>query len=252
MSGTTGNRRRDEILAAAMELFSDKGYHSTSMRDIADRLGLQAGSLYVHIRSKEEVLFEIVDRAADRFAEAIERARAEAEARGADPEAALRLAVRNHLQVVSDNLDTATVFFHEWKFLDPDRRALILAKRDAYEAAFRDLIAQGIDAGVFRPVDPRLAGLAVLSMCNWFYQWYSPAGPLSAHEIADRFVDLLLGGLRADPGSPEPQGAATFHPAAGNGEGRLPGNGSGGPVRTGDDEGVPSNAGESRVREGIG
>jgi len=196
VSGTAGQNRRSDIVAAAMALFSEKGYHSTSMRDIADRLGLQAGSLYVHIRSKEDVLFEIVDEAADRFAAALEQARAEAAARRGGPEAALRLAVRNHLQVVADHLDTATVFFHEWKFLDPDRRARILAKRDAYEAAFRDLVAGGIEAGAFRPVDPRLAALAVLSLCNWFYQWYSPAGRLSAGEVADRFVDLLLDGLR--------------------------------------------------------
>ncbi|HEX6988431.1 MAG TPA: TetR/AcrR family transcriptional regulator [Bacillota bacterium] len=197
MADTAGTNRRRQIVAAAMELFSDKGYHSASMRDIAERLGLQAGSLYVHIRSKEDVLFEIVDHAADRFADAVRSAQDQARAQGAGPDETLRLAVRNHLQVVAENLGTATVFFHEWKFLDPDRRARILAKRDAYEAAFRDIIAAGVGAGVFRPVDPRIAGLAVMSMCNWFYQWYSPAGPLSAHEIADRFVDLLLAGLRA-------------------------------------------------------
>ena len=210
----SAGRRRSEIVAAARELFSEKGYHSASMRDIAERLGLQAGTLYVHIRSKEDVLFEIVDQAADRFLEAVRQARAEAESRGASPEEALRLAMRSHLRVVAENLDTATVFFHEWKFLDDDRRALILAKRDAYESAIRDLIIQGIESGVFRPVDPRLAGLAVLSLSNWFYQWYSPAGPQSAEDIADAFADLLLAGLLGGP-----QAAASDEARDGGGTG---------------------------------
>ena len=191
--------RREQILEAAMELFSGKGYHATSMRDIAERLGIQAGSLYVHISGKEELLYDIVDRAAEQFLEAARQAEEAARARGAGAEERLRTAVRAHLEVMAANLDTATVFFHEWKFLDPQRRAQIKAKRDAYESVFRRIVADGVAEGAFRPVDVRLAALAVLSLCNWFYQWYSPQGPLSASEIADRFVDLLLGGLRASP-----------------------------------------------------
>lgn len=185
--------RREQILTAAMRLFSEKGYHATSMRDIAEALGLQAGSLYVHIDSKEEVLFEIVDRAADQFIGTI------APVAAADRPAAERLreALRAHLQVMARNLDTATVFFHEWKFLEGHHRAQIVAKRDQYEQHFRRIVADGIESGEFRPVDVRLAALALLSMANWFYHWFSPDGPLNATDVADGFADLILEGLKA-------------------------------------------------------
>lgn len=183
--------RREQILHTARQLFSDRGYHATSMRDIAEALGIQAGSLYVHIRSKEDVLFEIVDRCADQFLRALAPV---LESPRPAPER-LREALRAHLQVMARNLETATVFFHEWKFLDPERRQAVIRKRDEYEAGFRRIIAEGVAAGAFRPVDVRLAACAVLSMANWFYHWYSPAGPLSAEEIADRFADMILWGL---------------------------------------------------------
>lgn len=185
--------RREQILSTAVHLFSEKGYHATSMRDIAEALGLQAGSLYVHIQGKEELLYEIVDRGAEQFLAAVTPI---AESDRPAP-ARLREAMRAHLRVMARNLDTAIVFFHEWKFLDADRRSRILAKRDRYERLFRAIIEDGVREGSFRPVDVRMAALAVLSMVNWFYHWYSPEGPLTADEVADRFADLVLRGLEA-------------------------------------------------------
>lgn len=192
--------RREQILRAAMERFSEKGYHATSMRDIADLLGIRAGSLYVHIAGKEDLLYEIVDRAAQQFLEAVDGAERRSAARDAGPEERLRRAIGAHLDVMAQNLDTATVFFHEWKFLDPERRARVRAKRDAYEGVFRRIVADGVAGGDFRDVDVRIAGLALMSLCNWFYQWYSPQGPLSAAAVGDAFADLLLAGLRAGGG----------------------------------------------------
>lgn len=188
--------RREQILATAVQLFSARGYHATSMRDIAEALGLQAGSLYVHIEGKEELLFEIVDRGADQFLAAV--APVAAAPRPA-PER-LREAMRAHLRVMARHLDTATVFFHEWRFLDAGRRQRILAKRDRYEQLFRAIVADGVREGSLRPVDVPMAARAVLSMVNWFYHWYRPEGPLSADEVADRFADLVLHGLQARGG----------------------------------------------------
>lgn len=193
--------RREQILATASQLFRDRGYHATSMRDIAEVLGLQAGSLYVHISSKEEVLFEIVDRGAQRFLDAVAPI---AHAPLPAPRR-LREAMRVHLQVMARHLDMATVFFHEWRFLDGERRQRILAKRDRYEELFRRIVADGVAEGAFRPVDVKLAARAVLSIVNWFYHWYRPDGPLSAEEIADRFADLVLAGLQ--PRDPYDAGA---------------------------------------------
>ncbi len=182
--------RRTEIVEAAGRLFSEWGYHPTSMRDLARAVNLQGGSLYSHISSKEEVLYELVDRAADRFL-----ASAEAVPPDLPPAERLRRLVHGHLAVIAAELAHATVFFHEWRFLSPPLRERIKARRDAYERHFQEAIAQGVAQGAFRVDDPRVATLFTLSALNWTYQWLRPDGPLSIDELADRYADLILRAL---------------------------------------------------------
>ena len=182
---------RARILKVAGRLFSQKGYHGTSMRDLASALGLTQGSLYNHLTGKEELLFAVIDRVADEFVAAIERiVEGEDSARNK-----LRAAVRAHLQIAAENLETATVFLHEWKFLSAEYRPRVQKKRDRYEVCLRTIVAEGVDRQEFRAVDVRFATLHILSGLNWFYQWYSPRGSLTAEEISDRYLDLFLHGL---------------------------------------------------------
>lgn len=184
-------QRLEEILEVAEGLFAKKGYHDTSMQDLGEALGLQRGSLYAHIRGKEDLLFAIVDRGADEFlavSEPVMRLDAPADVR-------LKSALCAHVQVIARHLESSTVFFHEWKFLDGERRQEIARKRDLYESSFRQILEEGIQEGVFRPHDAHLSATLVLSAGNWFYQWYRPDGPLSAEEVANIFFDFLIGGL---------------------------------------------------------
>jgi AcrR family transcriptional regulator len=202
--------RKQEIYTTAGSLFSERGYHATSVRDIAKRLNLQGGSLYAHIESKEDVLWQIIQRAAGEFLDTVAPI-------AADPTPAaerLRRMVRAHVRVVTHHLDDATVFFHEWRFLSPDRRRQVAGQRDAYEAAFRRVVEDGIRAGEFRPVDPKLAALAALSTVNWVYQWYRPDGPLGPDQVADGFTDLILHGMLIDDAR---GGGATAAPRPGTG-----------------------------------
>lgn len=184
--------RKDQIVAAAKELFHTKGYHATSVRDIADALGILSGSLYAHISSKEDLLYAIADEAADQFVAEVTPLLT---ASGSAAER-LQLAMRKHMQVIADHLSTASVFFHEWRSLEPDRREAINEKRQRVEAVFRQLVDEGIASGEFGQVDPKFAALLVLSALNWSYQWYSPDGPLGPEEIADKYAELVLTGLR--------------------------------------------------------
>ncbi|RMH57729.1 MAG: TetR family transcriptional regulator [Deinococcus-Thermus bacterium] len=179
--------RRDEILSAAGRLFSRRGFHATSMRDLARAVNLQGGSLYAHIASKEEVLFELVNRAADQFLSV-------AQAIPEDLPAKERLTrlVRAHLQVIARELDNATVFFHEWKFLRPELQEKIKARRDEYEGHFRQIIEAGVKQGEFEVEDVRLAALFVLSALNWTYHWYRPEGKLTLEELAQAYSNLIL------------------------------------------------------------
>jgi AcrR family transcriptional regulator len=178
--------RREQIVEAAAALFSERGYHATTVRDIAEAAGLLSGSLYAHIRSKEDLLQNIVMRAAGRFLEDLEAVVQD----GGTPRERLRAAMRAHVRVVADDVEAARVFHHEWRALTGQRLAEVVRLRDRYEALW-----DGIVRELPGTADPKLARLLVLSAANWVYTWYHPDGPLTPDEVADRFTDLLLRGL---------------------------------------------------------
>jgi AcrR family transcriptional regulator len=181
------------MVRAAARLFSERGYHGTSMQHLADALGLQRGSLYAHIGSKEELLFDVVDEGADQF---LRRGLEAAEA--TEPaQDRLRALLVGHVATAIEHLDAATVFLNEWRYLSLEKRATIQAKRDRYEAMVRTIIADGIAGGEFRAdADISFAVLLVLSAGNWTYTWYRPGGELGPQEIGQRFADLVVRGLR--------------------------------------------------------
>jgi len=184
--------RLDQMLQIAAELFSDRGYHGTTVRDIAGKAGILSGSLYAHIRSKEDLLYEIVRRAADQFISSLEALRT----RPNPPSERLRLALRAHVEVVAEHPERARVFLHEWTALRGKRRAEVRRLRDRYEALWGEILGD-----VVPTPDAKYARLLVLSAANWTYTWYRPDGPLSPEEVADRFTDLLLDGLGTKEGS---------------------------------------------------
>lgn len=186
--------RKLQILHTAGELFSQRGYHAASMRELARQLNLQGGSLYAHINSKEELLIAVVRQAADRFLAVLEGLKG-------DPESKLRALVRGHLTVIAEELPRATVFFHEWKHLSPPLLEEAKALRRRYEQGVQALIAEGVAQGVFAVPNLRLATLFVLSALNWSYQWYQPAGPLSLAELAESYAQLILRALGAKGGN---------------------------------------------------
>lgn len=185
--------RREQIYDTAGALFSRRGYAATSVRDIARELDLQGGSLYAHIESKEDVLWAIVSRAAEQF---LATARPLA-ARDAPATDRLRGMIHAHIAVVTGQVERATVFLQDWKYLSPERREAIRAQRVEYEGLFRAVIADGVARGEFAPADPKLAAMLVLSALNGVHLWYRAGGGLGPGEIADRFADMLLHGLVA-------------------------------------------------------
>lgn len=184
--------RKDELLAAAERMFSERGFQATSVRDIAECLDLKAGSLYAHMESKDDLLWEILQAAADRFFAAVEPIIASNLLNSEK----LRRLIAAHVRVITDNLAAASVYTTEWRHLSPDRRQQFAARRDAYEAMVRDLVRKCIHEGTFAYVDEKFATLLVLSSLNWIYQWYRPDGPMSPEEIARVLTDLLFNGLK--------------------------------------------------------
>ncbi len=184
--------RRQEILSAAGDLFRKQGYHATSMRDIARSVDLGGSSLYAHIRSKEELLADIVNEAADAFLAAA--ATVDPGLPGANR---LRALVHGHVRVVAEHLPYATVFLHEWTRLGAVERAAIVTRRDQYQRHFRAAIEDGIREGGLGAVDASLATLLVLSALNWTYQWLDPRGRFDLDTLAEHYADMLLRALGA-------------------------------------------------------
>jgi len=186
--------RKEQIYRTAARLFSDVGYRATSMRDIAAAMNMKAGSLYSHISSKEDVLWEIVSRAADEFDAALAPVRASP----LGPAEKLRVALEAYADVVARNLEFAAVLFHEWKHLSPEKRGQIAARRNAVERVFRDILTEGVAQGVFDPaLNVKLTAVQALSGANWLPQWFRPEGALSARDVADTFADVLLRGVQS-------------------------------------------------------
>ncbi|PRY12709.1 TetR family transcriptional regulator [Pontibacter ummariensis] len=183
--------RKEQIERTATALFKSKGFAATSMRDLATALGIEAASIYSHIKSKEEILQRVCFRMADEFFEAIDVA----EDKRKTASNRLRAAVAAHVQVLTNNTEASAVFLHEWRHLSEPLHGEFLALRDKYEARFRGIIRSGIQNGEFSVPDEKFAALTVLSALNWIHTWYKPEGKMTPLEIANSLSEMLLNGL---------------------------------------------------------
>lgn len=188
---------RQEILIAAAQIFGQKGFHATSMQDIADSVHLQKASLYHHFESKQEILLSLLDSAIDLLIERLSPIQASQH----PPEEKLREAVRTYIQTVADYQNLASVLVLEHRSLDPELRERHKPRRDRFEYIWRELIQEGKESGIFACTSPALTARALLGVMNWTITWYRKEGPLSPAEIAEQFADLFLFGLITRNGS---------------------------------------------------
>ncbi len=212
--GGGGQLSRERILAVSGRVFNRRGYHGTTLDDIARALGVTKAALYYHVRNKEELLFQCHQRALDIAMEGFHRALAQP----APPDEQLRAALAHYIEGMADQLQ-GTVVLLEQGALSPRHHRQIVRGRDEYERVLRRAIADGVAAGVFVPCDPKLVGFAILGAVHWIPKWYHPAGPSPASEIAEAFAAYLVRGLTKQP-SPDlpaprravaPPGRATSH-----------------------------------------
>ncbi len=187
--------RKEQIEQTATDLFKTRGFAATSMRELAQLLGLEAASLYAHIRSKEELLQKVCFRLADAFFSNFRRALNPADKATEQ----LRAAIRAHVQVITGNLAAAVVFQTEWRHLSEPYLSDIIHRQETYEAGFRQLLQTGQAHGELRPVDVHLATRTLLASLNGLPGWYKPEGKLSPEQIAETIADLFLLGLSNFP-----------------------------------------------------
>lgn len=184
-------RRRAEIIASAIKLFSEKGYGATSITDIGEEVGLLAGSLYYHIRSKEDLLYEIL---LELHTVALEEI-AKNEAGGGDAVERLRRLVRTH--VLNHDVLRIRLFEAEFHHLDEERHEQILQMRKKYQSYIIKLIRKAQTEGLCDPsINANALGLAVLGLVNSMPQWFNPSGRISSKQMADTIDRLVMGSLR--------------------------------------------------------
>ena len=196
---STSGSRRDDLVEVAARLFAERGYHGTSMADLAAAMGVQKGSLYSLTDSKQELLVAVAREGAAGFHAALDLV-----PEAAPPLERIRAALRGHLATVAGQLDSATVFTREWRFLEEPERTAFRAERRRYEQRWHELLREAAERGALRAgLDVDAAVLLVLSAANWAYTWLRPGS--DTDELADRFWAILVDGIHGyDAGPPRP------------------------------------------------
>jgi len=181
------------IRDVATRLFYERGYHATSMRDIAGEVGVKAGSLYNHFPGKQDILFRVCFDTAQALADGLGPRMAGVEGL----EARLRAFVRWHVEFHARHRHAARVADDQLHALTPSNRQEVVAVRDAYEAVLVDLLEEGERAGLWKMGDRRVIGFGIGTMCTGVDAWYRPDGPLTPERIGEIYADFVVGGLRA-------------------------------------------------------
>ncbi|MFR9805296.1 TetR/AcrR family transcriptional regulator [Pseudonocardia sp. RS010] len=182
---------KERIRKAAAELFMEKGYGGTSVRELGDRAGVSQSSLYHHAGSKADILFDLHKTFIDDLIVKFEAAVVEPiPAR----EQLLRI-FQVELEVVAMHKAEVTVFLREQHALQGEHAVRLVERREQADRLVDQVIRRGVLAGEFRDVDVRLLRFALFGMCNWSYQWFSPAGQYTHEQVAEIFYNLLTEGI---------------------------------------------------------
>jgi AcrR family transcriptional regulator len=195
-------KTRDRLSNEAARLFAERGYHGTSIGDLAAALGIQKASVYSHINGKEDLLAEIALAGAEAFHAALDHVPDDL-----PPVERLRLALIAHLTVVDKQLDVATVWLQEYRYLTGTAREQFLADRRHYERRIRALFQAAVADGALRPdLDIRRAVIAFFSLANWTYTWMTH--DTEVEKEAEGFWAMLVNGIAA-PATPRPRTSST-------------------------------------------
>lgn len=186
--------KRQAILREAAATFNRKGYHGTSLTDIAQTLGVSKAALYTYVKSKDELLYFCHDVAMDAAQESVRLARAA----GGPYLEQFCAVMRNYLRMILSN-EACYVVLLEEQSLPADKVPLIVERRDRFEAELRGMIAAGIQDGSVAPCNPKLAVFAALGALNWVQKWYVSGGEWTGEQVAVALVQFIERMLSSRP-----------------------------------------------------
>jgi len=180
--------KRVKILNVAAKLIAKKGYGETSFQEIADVVKLHKSSLFYYFRSKEELLLKILEKPIQEVGINLENIVRDKEL---EPEEKLKKAIDNHLEKLTEHLDTINIFLNEIRNLSNKNRWVYIEKRKNYEKEFMKIILEMKSKGHFKGLNPKIVTLGLLGMLNWSVKWYRKNGPLSLVEISNIFYRII-------------------------------------------------------------
>ncbi len=188
------SRRRALIIKSAAHVFGRKGFHATTLEEIAADLQVTKASLYYYFSTKEELLYEVHLLSLQDVLAQLDEARA----RFTSPVDRLQAVVTGHLRVLASDYEGAFLLQQEYDLPEPYRERIV-ELRDRYERGLLDIVQDGVRQRLFRVKDERVAVRMLLGGINWFLRWYRSSGRLTVDQIAEAYVDFIFYGLLASP-----------------------------------------------------
>ncbi|HEY1689558.1 MAG TPA: TetR/AcrR family transcriptional regulator [Solirubrobacteraceae bacterium] len=187
---SVADEKRKLVVAKAAELFDRSGYHKVNMTEIARSAGLEKPTLYHYFKSKDEILFWIHETFINLL---LERISLRTKPHSAHDE--LVEIMCDVLELMHTHRGHVRTFFEHHRELSPEAKDSVRRKRSRYQAHVESTIAEGIQSGEFRDVDPHYTTLALFGMCNWAYNWYKPGDTFSSREVGELLADLFTNGV---------------------------------------------------------
>jgi len=192
-SKTKPGTRLEEVLQSAANIFFAKGYHATSIEDVARDVGMLKGSLYYYIKSKDDLLFQLllagIEDGDAHIAQEIDP--------NGDPVEQLERAIRAQIDYIIQNKVPFGLFLHEFDSLSGKRQHKLISVMSRYNSRFVDLVRKGQEQGKLTPGEPWIVVNGILGMCNWIYRWYDTDHIKDPEQIKQVFLPMILQGIRA-------------------------------------------------------
>lgn len=187
--------KRNAVLSTAAQMFNERGFHATSLDDIAARLHVTKPTLYYYVKNKDEILLECVRKGLHMTLDGIEASRAA----GGNAVDQLRACMQVYARIVTMDFGMCLIRVGDEQ-VPPDSRRELRRQKAAIDQAFRRLVAAGVQEGSLAPCDPKMTAFVIAGALSWIGRWYQPGGQYSAEEVAQQCIDTLMGGVlrRAD------------------------------------------------------
>lgn len=186
---------KDKIIDESVQLFDSKGFSETSVQDIVDALNVTKGTFYYYFESKEQLLMNIQTMYID---DLLEKQRQILACHEGDFRTAVTEVMRLLIREIKANGRKANVFFRELVNLSPENLEVIKGKRQEFRMKLQTVVSAGIESKAFRQdLRADMVTFAILGICNWTYKWFNPNGPVSDEQLAETYIELILGGIEA-------------------------------------------------------